>query len=134
MDRLAPMRCAKWPAARQRLRPDAEIGGGEVSSRSLREMLATNCGLMHRAIASIGQMAFRACQRHIERISNWRGLVSRWSDQNGQPGVGLGAVRDELAAPSWAPLSPRIAPKHIVVGMPCCAVQQNRPVNVCWGS
>src|SRR6516164_2043221 len=97
MDRLAPMRCAKWPAARQRLRPNAEIGGGEVSSRSLREMPATNCGLMPRVIASINRMAFRACQRHIERISNWRGLVSRWDDQNGQLGMGLGAAPNELA-------------------------------------
>src|SRR6516164_5824255 len=96
MDRLAPMRCAKWPAVRQRLRPDAEIGGGEVSSRSLREMPATNCGLMPRAIASINRMAYRTGQRHIQRISNWRGLVSRWDDQNGQLGMGLGAAPDEL--------------------------------------
>src|SRR5262249_516845 len=30
-DRLAPARCARAPAARQRLLPDAEIVGGEVS-------------------------------------------------------------------------------------------------------
>src|SRR5262249_56586526 len=31
MDKPAPVRCAERPAARQRLRPDAEISGGEVS-------------------------------------------------------------------------------------------------------
>jgi hypothetical protein len=30
-DRLAPAPFAKWPAMRQRPRPDAEIDGGEVS-------------------------------------------------------------------------------------------------------
>src|SRR5262245_32218464 len=34
-DRLALVQSAKRPAARQRRRPDAEIGGGEVSFRSL---------------------------------------------------------------------------------------------------
>ena len=34
-DRLAPSRCARRPAARQRPRPDAEICGGEVSLWSL---------------------------------------------------------------------------------------------------
>src|SRR5262245_62135132 len=34
-DRLAPSRCATAPAARQRLRSDAEQFGGEVSFRSL---------------------------------------------------------------------------------------------------
>src|SRR5262245_57323531 len=33
--RLAPVRCTIGPAARPRLRPDAENFGGEVSSRSL---------------------------------------------------------------------------------------------------
>src|SRR3954451_14508461 len=32
-DRLAPLQSAKWPAARLAPRPDAEIVGGEVSSR-----------------------------------------------------------------------------------------------------
>jgi len=30
--RVAPVRCAKLPAAQQRRRPDARICGGEVSS------------------------------------------------------------------------------------------------------
>src|SRR5215831_6553858 len=34
-DRLAPARCATRLAARRRRWPDAEISGGEVSSRSL---------------------------------------------------------------------------------------------------
>src|SRR5215831_1668979 len=34
MDRLAPKRSVRRPAARQRLRPDAEIDGGEVSFRT----------------------------------------------------------------------------------------------------
>src|SRR6516162_3743792 len=85
-------RCRNW-----RRRSFIALPSGDA-----RDQLRTHA----RAIASINRMAFRACQRHIERISNWRGRVSRWSDQNGQPGVGLGAVRDELAALQLIELHP----------------------------
>jgi hypothetical protein len=43
-DRLALLRCAVAPAARQRPRPDAEIVGGEVSLVPSRASLAFDVG------------------------------------------------------------------------------------------
>src|SRR5262252_10208515 len=94
MDRLAPARSARLPAARQRPRPDAEIVDGEVSWR-LCVVAAWQPHREHRAFARLARHGHVAAHHARKLAGNGKAETGAAEFLRGR-GIGLAELLEEL--------------------------------------
>src|SRR5215469_15851348 len=94
MDRLAPARSARLPAARQRPRPDAEIVDGEVSWR-LCVVAAWQPHREHRAFARLARHRHVAAH-HARELAREGKPEPRAAEALSGRGIGLAELLEQL--------------------------------------